>query len=159
MDITNLKLLGEVDELKEIVNNILDNVYPVGTYYETSNKNFNPNNSFYGTWVEDTEGLVTIGRYKGDDPSFPYVKIAVGTIQGEKEHLLTVDEIPSHEHEQYATANPGTGGTAIRGTFNGEEGDGLSKYAMNAVTASSGNDKPHNNVQPSIGVIRWHRTA
>lgn len=152
MKITNL-------EQNELLKNLWEIVYPVGSYYETSNSKFNPNTSWGGTWVEDTEGLVTVGRCKGDDPSFPYVKISVGEIQGEKEHLLTVDEIPSHEHEQYATANPNTGGTAIRGTFNGEEGSGLSKYPMNAVTASAGNDEPHNNIQPSIGVVRWHRTA
>lgn len=146
-------------KVEKFMEDIFDLIYPIGSYYETSNTSFNPNTSWGGTWVEDTEGLVTVGRYEGDDPSFRYVKIAVGAIQGEKEHLLTVDEIPSHEHEQYATANPNTGGTAIRGTFNGTEGSGLSKYPIKAVTASAGNDEPHNNIQPSIGVIRWHRTA
>lgn len=47
---------------------IFDIFYPIGTYYETSNTDFNPNTarSWYGTWVEDTEGQVLASRGTGD---------------------------------------------------------------------------------------------
>ena len=39
---------------------LLDCFYPVGSYYETSNTSFDPNVSFGGTWVLETEGLVHV---------------------------------------------------------------------------------------------------
>lgn len=42
--------------LKELLAHILgvDFRYPVGSYYETSNANFDPNTAWGGTWVKDT---------------------------------------------------------------------------------------------------------
>ena len=41
---------------------ILNVVYPVGCYYETSDTNFNPNNSFVGTWVLEEDGTVLVSN-------------------------------------------------------------------------------------------------
>lgn len=48
---------------------IVNIVYPVGSYYETSDANFNPNAVWGGTWVLEAEGIVHIsgtanGTYK-----------------------------------------------------------------------------------------------
>ena len=48
---------------------IVNVVYPVGSYYETSDANFNPNAAWGGTWVLEAEGIVHIsgtanGTYK-----------------------------------------------------------------------------------------------
>lgn len=37
---------------------ILNHVYPVGSYYETSDVNFDPNDSFVGEWSLKKSGIV-----------------------------------------------------------------------------------------------------
>ena len=56
---------------------------------------------------------------------------------------LTVNQIPSHSHGIYATANPGTGGIGIRGTFNGKEGTGQSLYDTGGITKVTGGGQGH----------------
>lgn len=51
-------------------------------------------------------------------------------------------------HNDKAFCNVFTMGSGVTNTSNGQ-------YAM----TSTGGSQPHNNVQPSIGVYRWHRTA
>ena len=41
-------------------------MYPVGSYYETSDTSFNPNTAWIGTWVEDTSGRVTVSQDSND---------------------------------------------------------------------------------------------
>ena len=86
---------------------LLDLFYPVGTYYETSNSNFNPNESWGGTWVEDTKGYVTIGATTSFNVvDGNYQEIGPGTKIGEYQHTLTTDEMPSHSHPVSSTAEP-----------------------------------------------------
>lgn len=153
----------EIESLKveKFMEDIFDLIYPVGSYYETSNRDFNPNDSFYGTWVEDTIGYVTVGADTVGDSELIQNNIPsldVGDKTGEMNHTLTVAEMPQHNHELYGTANPNTGGPAFRSTVNGE-GNGMSLYTLGASSGNAGNGQSHNNMQPSIGVIRWHRTA
>lgn len=144
------------NKIEELKNSLLDLFHPVGSYYETSVAEFNPNTEWGGTWVQDTKGLTTIGAYANDDinpndNSKVYLK--QGEITGEASHTLTVEELASHTHDSNAWSN-------IR--CNNDDGGSWSSQGMNpnAVdnsTTSTGNDQAHNNTQPSIGVIRWHR--
>ena len=110
-------------------------------------------------------GVVTVGsiRTVADAVNGNMIKgglaILVGNTTGEVEHTLTVEEIPSHAHAQYAVANLNSGGPGIRGTFNNTEGPGQSRYSTGTETGEKGGGQPHNNIQPSIGVYRWHRIA
>lgn len=152
--------------------NLLDLFYPVGSYYETSNSNFNPNKSWGGTWVQDTRGLVTVGIFDGP-PSLDYdaIPISLGQITGESYHKLTEDELPAHNHgiTTWKNSDNTTWGSGASSTVDGafanvfSTGDGSSQttgnnshwYGIN----DTGMNESHNNIQPSIGVIRWHRTA
>lgn len=66
MEIENLKQNGDIADLQTLyynlqnsVNGLIDLVYPVGSYYETSNSNFNPNESWGGTWNKtDSMGVL-----------------------------------------------------------------------------------------------------
>lgn len=122
--------------------------YPVGTYYETSNADFNPNTAWGGTWVEDSKGRVTVGQ-DTNDTSFD----TIGETGGEKTHTLTTNEMPSHNHTidniDYGIANDNVlGGSYPRMALNGT-----------VTSNSTGGGQAHNNLQPYIVVKRWHRTA
>lgn len=129
-----------------------DDIYPVGSYYETSDVDFNPNVSWQGTWVEDTQGRVTVAQ---DSTQGEFSTInATG---GEKEHYLTRDEMPNHFHRSN-TGDPGS----YKG-WGERVGWGIqSEYINNGGrfdTDTAGNDQAHNNLQPYVVVKRWHRTA
>lgn len=166
MEIENLKLQKQIDEL-------IDKIYPVGSYYETSNGSFNPNTSWGGTWEEDTPGLVTVALYNlsHPDPSGVGVPINLGQIVGEAYHTLTIEELPAHRHgittwrnNDDATWGAGASSTEY-GAFSNvfSEGDGTNQSTGDNPNWQGinmeGLSEAHNNIQPSIGVYRWHRTA
>ena len=111
MEIENLKLQKQIDEL-------IDKIYPIGSYYETSDDSFNPNTAWGGTWVEETDGSVLIAQGKNYNGSLATVgktvgqddfQLSIGQIPGHSHtyqksnatsgsHTLTIQEIPSHAH-------------------------------------------------------------
>ena len=44
----------------KVAQDLIDFFYPVGSYYETSDINFNPNITWGGTWKEDSAGRVLV---------------------------------------------------------------------------------------------------
>lgn len=136
---------------------IMDLFYPVGTYYETSNVDFDPNVAWGGTWVLDSQGKVTVSQDTTDSDF-----ATVGATFGEKTHTLTVDEMPEHKHKgiewlgnnQYnISLNSGSLSTGYKMTWTG------SSDTSKIQTVSAGGGQAHNIVQPSVVVKRWHRTA
>lgn len=110
MEIENLKLQKQIDEL-------IDKIYPIGSYYETSDDSFDPNTSWGGIWIEETDGsvlisqgkyyngvLATVGATIGEDDiqlkenQLPTHSHKYDKLTGIIGHTLTVDEIPSHTH-------------------------------------------------------------
>lgn len=130
---------------------LLDFIYPVGSYYETSDTSFNPNTAWGGTWLEDTKGRVTVAL-DSEDTDFD----TINETGGEKEHTLTIEEIPSHGHKL-----PQNGAYAIQTDGSSATGIAFGPKAGNSSLSSTGTggDQPHNNIQPYIVVKRWHRTA
>ncbi len=63
---------------------LIDIFYPVGSYYETSDANFNPNTAWGGTWSLEAGGLVHIGA----DSNY-----TIGDTGGNKDTI-----IPYHNH-------------------------------------------------------------
>ena len=123
---------------------ILD-CYPVGSYYETSDTTFDPNDSWGGIWVEDTDGRVLVAMDAGTFST-------VGDTGGEETHTLTVEEMPSHRHELlYQNDNTGTTSGHITAW-------GKHKTARQS-SQKTGGDEAHNNLQPYIVIKRWHRVA
>ena len=97
----------------KIAKELFDIIYPIGSYYETSNANWSPSSAgWYGTWVEDTKGKTTVG--KADSGTFATLGGSVGaetksytpagTIGGT---AITVDQMPSHNHVIYGWPNKG----------------------------------------------------
>ena len=98
---------GAVTITERSVKQLIDIIYPVGTYYETTNTNFNPNTAWAGTtWQRITDGRVLIAG--GGD-------YTVGTNYGEKTHKITTSEMPAHNHSASA-ANNGAHTHGVSGT-------------------------------------------
>lgn len=97
----------------------------------------------YGTWERYGTDRVTVGA--GGE-------YQAGTVGGEKEHTLTVDEMPNHNHSVLS----GGGSNSRPGI---EVATSSSGATENWAILSSGDDKPHNNMQPYIATYRYRRIA
>lgn len=109
--VTNEALENAIKELKKYVGTqspggvTLDSVYPVGSIYISVNDNFDPNKVFPGTWVSFGKGRTLVGV----DTSDPEFQSSEDT-GGEKTHVLTVDELPEHNHDVTVENKELTGG-------------------------------------------------
>lgn len=144
---------------------VLQQVYPVGCIY-TEITGVNPGTTFgFGTWIQYAQGEVLVGQKTGD-PNFG----TVGNTGGEATHVLSVSEMPSHNH---AITDPGHthSYSSTRGNivWNGGSSSGLDPTLGNGNTTISnttgitinntGSGSAHNNLQPYITVFVWNRTA
>ena len=130
----------------------VDFIWPIGSYYETSNSSFNPNTSWGGTWVLETDGVALVSKSTTSGSIF---NTTIGSIVGEEKHKLIIAEMPNHSHSLYTYAQGdwnSIGGNSTKGCGN------TSDWVTGAM-AGTGGDQAHNNVQPSKIVNRWHRTA
>ena len=165
-----------LDEVGDYLVGLIDLFYPVGSYYETSDTDFDPNVSWGGTWSLETEGLVHIGAganyTAGDtggsaDAIIPYHNHSVSAVTGG----ITGG---SHSHNQQGwyglksassgtakecrartkiSTDPSEAGTNIASTHTHDLPAHDTNYA-----GTSGNAVGAN-MQPYIVVNRWHRTA
>lgn len=105
----------------------------IGTSFGTDG----PNN-FY---IPDLRGRVIVGQDESD------ADFGLGLTGGEKEHTLTVDEMPEHDHK--ITWGEGIFYHDINNSqwaLNAKTGGGVNKAS--STTARTGGDQPHNNLQP-----------
>lgn len=77
--------------------------YPIGSYYETSDKNFDPNKEWGGEWKLDTPGRVMVSQGRpvdeeGDGLPNSHV-FEDEEIGGEEKHCLARPELPSRVNE------------------------------------------------------------
>lgn len=122
---------------------VFDMVYPVGSVYVSVNST-SPATLFGGTWVQIKDKfLLSAGdTYKA------------GATGGEATHVLTVDEMPRHNH---SIDNLNTSGsTTPYMTVQAQEKKG---YGGNVQTFFTGGGQAHNNMPPYIVVYIWQRTA
>lgn len=142
--------------------------YKVGDIYITTTQG-NPFSILgYGTWVRYGEGRVIVGF--SETSSHPdWTKVLNNTFGGYT-HTLTVSELASHRHSvspfDKFTSRASDSGKETQGSgdYNRRE-DEYSTGAMGTVdwqTATekaTGENQPHNNVQPSIVTFVWMRTS
>ena len=104
----------------------------------------------YGKWAKFSEGQLLLGIGSHTDKNGVTKNISMMQQLGEYEHQLTIDEMPSHNHDvDFVTG--AIGGSGHPAT------DSASSASANLKTNTLGGDKPHNNIQPSIGVGMWLR--
>ena len=144
---------------------LLDYIYPIGHILETTNADFNPNNWYkWQTWERWGNGKVVVGVDE-DDATFATVE----ETGGEKTHILSLNEIPSHEgHLPTNGGKSGYGNTTMflakskAFTSWGSVGRGWNEWSsgeMLPAGVSRGSSAAHNNLQPYITAYRWRRIA
>lgn len=141
---------------------LLDTFYPVGSYYETSDTQFDPNVEWGGVWEEDSGGRVTVSRAETGTFS------VVGSTGGEEGNVLTNNNIPwgliSVGHIATMEGEFYGGGIITKGRGAGLYQEG-SVSALSMITYSHtyefGKATPDrvSTLQPYVVVKRWHRTA
>lgn len=169
----NIKTINNESILGSGNLNLVDFFYPVGSYYETSDVNFNPNTTWGGTWVLETAGQVHVSAGTGYVVNGATTNTSDGGAtthnHGGKTGDVTLKAAQSgHQALTYTdttyklnTTNrkPGTStavayGTSITGTATSR-----TIAAKDATSAHNHTISSNSNMQPYIIVNRWHRTA
>ena len=140
------KLMGAFTSVTDLTKQLFLLMHRVGDIiFSTSDEN--PSTIYGGTWVAWGKGQVPVGV----DTSVSDFN-TVEKMGGEKEHTLTVDEMPSHKHDfgqQFATTS----------SLSGEYGYYMIAGTQTDVIKNTGGNQPHNNLQPYITCYMWKRTA
>lgn len=131
---------------------LLNGIYPVGSIYMNVS-NVNPATLFGGTW-EQLKDRFLLGA--GDTYS-------AGATGGEAQHTLTINEMPSHNHNfALIKTNVGTGGVQPDGrTIQKGYAGSPSEPEVSPIYQfdAQGGSQPHNNMPPYLVVYMWRRTA
>ena len=155
---------SEKETKKATMTALLNLFYPVGSYYETSDAEFNPNTSWGGTWKLDNDGTVLVSQSLETGSVFA---TQLSKKVGEEKHLLTIDEMPSHKHDKIQAINGTQTLTTGESADFHENGMGVknntgslnTSYKEPVYTSNTGGGQAHSIVQPSKVVNRWHREA
>ena len=130
----------------------LDDIHPIGSIYMSMN-NINPSDLFGGTWRLIAPGQVLVGVNEAS-PVF-------GTSRktgGEQTHKMTIDEMPSHNHELFT---PHTNNGANRVIVPNIIGTALPSdptYRFRS-TENTGGGRPFNLMQPYLTCYIWERIS
>lgn len=153
-DINKVKA-NDMNEIKNVVNENMDildalanKFFPVGKiemFYDSAD-----HSSYLGfTWVRVGAGRFPVGWNGASSTETQFKKI--GQTGGERNHTLTVEEMPEHNHGWYVEggSNPNYGGKLQAGSTR------LDLYA----TSNAGGGQAHNNLPPYIVYAFWRRAA
>lgn len=155
--------MAQLQNLKINNTDIFDLFYPIGSIYETSNAEFNPNNVWSGTW-ERIKGKVIVGVDE-DDTDFENSQLSGGS----KSVTLTKSQMPSvtGNIQMHAAAVA----TFIHGVDGCFSGNSVSSYALAGSTSSNahsfgnvyfnngGQGQAHTNLQPYYTAYIWERIS
>lgn len=140
------RLMGAFTSVTDLTKQLFLLMHRVGDIiFSTSDEN--PSTIYGGTWVAWGKGQVPVGVDTSDSDFNTVEKTG-----GEKEHTLTVDEMPSHKHDfgqQFATTS----------NLSGSYGYYMIAGTQTDVIKNTGGNQPHNNLQPYITCYMWKRTA
>ena len=116
-------------------------IYPVGSIYMSINST-DPSELFGGEWeqIKDRFLLACGTTYSN------------GATGGEATHTLSVNEMPSHRHEENGSMTTGIqSGDYLRVGYGSQTNGQYTNY--------TGGGQAHNNMPPYLAVYCWVRTA
>jgi len=170
---------GERDITPQVLRAVMEALYPVGEILIT-HRTGNPADWLgFGTWVRHAEGRALVGLDE-NDADFDALDKTIGA----KTHTLTVNEIPTHKHGKGTLATGAAGahshsipvGSTDKAVVDFNTAVDIAEFNLSldpitisdasnhthtitGDTADAGGGQAHNNVQPSIVVAVWLRTA
>lgn len=148
-----LNIIGNIS-----VNNQLlyDIIYPIGCLY-TSYVNQNPHDLYsIGTWTR-INGRVIVGVSESESEFS-----SAGKTGGEKTHVLSANEMPSHGHTDSVdikNANAEAKGYGLTSTSGFKDRVIINNSGKATHTGAAGGGAAHNNLQPYMALYMWRRTA
>lgn len=146
----------------------IERCWPIGSIF-LSVLSTNPVDQLgFGTWVAFAVGRCLVGV----DISDSDFDVAEKT-SGSKTVILTTNQIPAHSHtvndpghfhltQSYPTATGGSSGFTADTSMSGTPTNNTLPTASTTTGISinnTGSNEAHNNVQPSIAIFMWKRTA
>jgi len=127
-------------------------VYPVGSIYTNMVNANNPSHATllgFGTWVAYATGRVLVG--KASSGTFD----AVNENLGAETTTLSIANLPSHTHTNNVSTSQG-----MFGPGNPAYGGANALTSAGSVASgATGGGTAHSNLQPSVTVYMWKRTA
>lgn len=128
---------------------IIDLIYPVGSYYWNSNSTSPATLFGVGTWTQITNQFIFAA---GGD-------YASGDTGGEVDHLLTIQEMPSHDHRCIMDQSFFAYGGPMESNDGPASGHGYAYPFYYSFTGTKGGSRSHNNMPPYIVAYCWRRDA
>ena len=128
---------------------IVDLIYPVGSYYWNSNSTSPATLFGVGTWTQITNQFIFAA---GGD-------YASGDTGGEVDHLLTIQEMPSHDHRCIMDQSFYAYGGPMESNEGPASGHGYAYPFYYSFTGTKGGSRSHNNMPPYIVAYCWRRDA
>ena len=133
--------------------NLLSVIQPVGSVLFTFN-NVNPGTrTGWGstTWIQISQGRFVVGVGTGFDSVGTSRTFNLSSNTGEYNHILTIEEMPSHTHDI----------TSFRyvGDRDNDENKGYWDQGGTIKTQPTGGSQAHNNTPPGFGLYVWQRTV
>lgn len=126
---------------------LLEAIYPIGSVM-IKDDNEDYSNYLGFNWERVFDGCVPVGLDTMQEEFN-----TVGKTGREKTHILTISEMPKHEHEYPSGENGDTQNTQYGPITNSN----YNKYSQ--YTYSTGGGQAHNNLQPYTVVVYWKRVS
>lgn len=146
-------LQTQIDTLNAQVATGIEPAFPVGSLYVNFSDNTNPATLLgFGTWSA-VEGLTLIGAGSHTDSRGENKTFVAGSEEGVYRHVMTINEMPSHTHNVTIPLHSQAGAGKVA---NGQDREGPDPTIT---SSSTGGGQPHQNIQPSLVVYMWRRTA
>lgn len=162
-DIANINKVtaGDMNEIKRVVNSLANLFFPIKKVV-IFNDNDDHSNYLGFTWERIASGKMLVG-IDSADTDFN----TIGKTGGEKEHTLTINEMPAHSHKLQGNTNvvfdenpiyPYLLASAKRGYASGDSVILSDGYEINDTT-NTGGGQSHNNMPPYQVVALWQRIS
>lgn len=150
--------------LEEVLNKAIEKAvkeailraHPVGSYF-ISDEGTNPDVVLFGSYGGGTSWERVRGRFLyGETDTMP-----VGTLAGESNVTLTIENMPRHTHRVYKDDYYSANSNGVTNTTNAWKQAlvNASNTTCNIATEYVGGGQSHNNMPPFRSVFIWRRTA